>query len=265
MDLHFRVQGQGDPVILMHGLFGSLDNLGLLAKELSKDYQVISVDLRNHGQSPHSPRVSYALMAEDVLNVMHRLNLPRAIVIGHSMGGKVAMKLAQDWPEQVRALVVLDIAPVLYPFRRHDAIFAGLREVAGAPPKSRSEADSLLALHIDTPFVRQFLGKSLYRGEDSRYHWRFHVRALSDNYEAIMGWPNPSVYHGPALLLKGHLSEYVQLEHKDAIVSQFPAMKTHIIANTGHWLHAEKPESVHRHIRQFLTTLAHENHEPLML
>ncbi|UJF18662.1 alpha/beta fold hydrolase [Vibrio sp. SS-MA-C1-2] len=256
MDLNYRIKGEGKTIVLLHGLFGSHDNLAMIAKVLTPQYQVIMIDLRNHGRSPHAPRMSYAAMAEDVVAVLDKLNIDQTTIIGHSMGGKVAMKVAHDWPDRVNGLVVLDIAPIDYKVDRHQEVFAGLRAVAGTTPSSRSEADSLLALHIDEPGVRQFLLKSLVKKPgENHYQWRFNLSALIDNYRSVMGWVEANDYQGPTLFVKGQYSEYILPEHKEKIEQQFPQAKARIIANTTHWLHIEKPDSVNRTIIQFLAEL----------
>ncbi|CAM4015183.1 alpha/beta fold hydrolase [Vibrio neonatus] len=250
--LHYKIQGNGKPMLLIHGLFGSLDNLGLLARDLSQDHQVISVDLRNHGRSPHYPEHTYTSQAADILSLIDELELTYVTLVGHSMGGKVAMKLASLRPELIKQLIVLDMAPVAYHVDRHSNVFAGIQEVAKQKPKLRSEAMSLLAQHIEMEGVSQFLSKSLYKEGDT-LSWRFNYIALQNQYQQIMTWetlaPNPVA----TLFMKGANSDYIQAEHQSSIMQQFPNAKAHIIANTGHWLHAEKPDMVLRVIRKFIT------------
>ncbi|MDX1303184.1 alpha/beta fold hydrolase [Photobacterium sp.] len=254
MNLHYRVEGQGDAVILIHGLFGSSDNLGLLARALKDNYKVISIDLRNHGQSPHTETFTYHEMAGDILTVVEQLDIERFSVIGHSMGGKVAMALTELAAARMNHLIVLDIAPVHYLVHRHQNVFAGLREVANHTVSSRSEAETYLAQHIIEPGVRQFLLKSFAKSENG-YRWRFNVEGLIANYDTIMGWNELPPFDGKTLFIKGQGSEYILPEHREAISKQFPQAKAHMVANTGHWLHAEKPETVNRIILTFLQRL----------
>ncbi|MDW6093481.1 alpha/beta fold hydrolase [Vibrio rhizosphaerae] len=249
--LHYKIEGDGSPVVLLHGLFGSLDNLGLLARDLKNDYQVIRPDLRNHGLSFQTTTHDYALMAEDIAELIRSLNLPPAIIIGHSMGGKVAMKLAASYPQLVSQLVVLDMAPMKYNQRHHDNVFAGLFAVLEQHPSDREAAMQLLAQHIELASVRQFLGKSLYK-EGDHMTWRFQVEALYNNYEHILDWQPIEPVSIPTLFLKGGDSDYINADAQDPIRTQFPEAKAHVIANTGHWLHAEKPQDVLRIIRKFL-------------
>lgn len=249
--LNYKLEGEGHTVVLIHGLFGNLDNLGLLARDLRDDHQVLSVDLRNHGQSLHSDEHNYALMAEDVAALFDHLNLGDVTVIGHSMGGKVAMKLAEVAPNSMAKLVVMDMAPVAYQVRRHDNVFAGLQHVLNTPPTTRAQALAMLAEHIEIDGVRQFLSKSLYK-QGNTLTWRFNVPALLANYDCILGWEPIPLTSIPTLFVKGGDSDYLTTEHQGQVQAQFANAKAHVIANTGHWLHAEKPAEVLRAIRKFL-------------
>ncbi len=249
--LNYKLEGEGHTVVLIHGLFGNLDNLGLLARDLKNDHQVLSVDLRNHGQSFHSNEHSYAAMAEDVKQLLESLHIEKAVIIGHSMGGKVAMKLAEITPRNVEKLVVLDMSPVKYTQRKHDAVIAGLDAVLEKKPVSRNEAMTLLTEHIAEDGVRQFLGKSLTK-QDDHMTWRFNVPSIKDNYLNIIGWESIAQSHIPTLFIKGGNSDYLTTDHQPLIQAQFKYAKAHVIANTGHWLHAEKPTEVLRAIRKFI-------------
>ncbi|MDP4490942.1 alpha/beta fold hydrolase [Vibrio sp. AH4] len=249
--LNYKLEGNGQTVVLIHGLFGSLDNLGLLARDLKNDHQVLSLDLRNHGLSFHCDEHNYALMAQDVNQLLEHLNLNSVIVIGHSMGGKVAMKLADIAAPKIRQLVVLDMSPVAYTQRRHDNVFAGLDAVLAQKPTSRSEVMSILAQHIEMEGVRQFLGKSL-MSDQNVMTWRFNVAALKTHYAEILGWDIIAKCRIPTLFIKGADSDYLTTQHQPMVQSQFSQAKAHVIANTGHWLHAEKPAEVLRVIRKFI-------------
>ncbi|WP_429056017.1 alpha/beta fold hydrolase [Aeromonas jandaei] len=252
--MNFKEQGQGPAVILIHGLFGSLDNLGLLARALSEHYRVISVDLRNHGTSFRSDDMSYPAQAADILALMDHLGLDQAAIVGHSMGGKVGMQLAKLAPARVSQLVVADMAPVAYPHSRHQNVFAGLNATLAARPQSRSDAERILAEHIEIAGVRQFLLKSFAKGDDG-WQWRFNVPALEENYANIMGWPEDErCFEGPVLFIKGGDSDYMQPQYSEAALAQFPAAKVRVIAGTGHWLHAEKPMLFNKLVVDFLST-----------
>ncbi|OBU14884.1 esterase [Photobacterium aquimaris] len=252
MNLHFRAEGKGKTIVLIHGLFGSADNLGLLARELKHHYQVISVDLRNHGLSPHSDQFNYADLAQDIIETLDHLAIDQFDVIGHSMGGKVAMTLAALMPARINHLIVIDIAPVAYTEHRHQNVFNGLREVNLHSIAKRSQAEDYLARYVDDAGVRQFLLKSLTK-TDTGYQWRFNVEGLIANYATIMGWqPAPQPFNGQTLFIKGQLSDYIEPQYRSEIMAQFPHAKAHVVANSGHWLHAEKPTTVNRIIDQFL-------------
>ncbi|NGZ13338.1 alpha/beta fold hydrolase [Vibrio aestuarianus] len=250
--LNYKLEGEGHTVVLIHGLFGNLDNLGLLARDLKTDHQVLSIDLRNHGQSFHSQQHDYTGMAQDVANLLEHLAVDSAIVIGHSMGGKVAMKLTEIAPKKMSKLIVLDMAPVSYHQRRHDNVLAGLKAVIEQQPSSRAKVMSILAEHIELEGVRQFLSKSIAKGNDNVMTWRFNVASIESNYWHILGWQPIATTDIPTLFIKGSESDYLMAEHQPLIQQQFSQAKAHVIANTGHWLHAEKPVEVLRAIRKFI-------------
>lgn len=249
--LNYKIEGQGQPIILLHGLFGNLDNLGLLARDLKVDHQVISLDLRNHGHSFQSEHHDYDRMAKDVVDLLAHLKINNYILIGHSMGGKVAMKVAEAAQSDVKKLIVLDMAPVNYTQSRHDNVFNGLKAVLAQRPTTRKQALDILAQHIEMEGVRQFLGKSLYLAND-HLSWRFNVESLWNNYRHILGWNPIDQISTPTLFVKGGDSDYLTSEHQPEVQKQFSHAKAHVIANTGHWLHAEKPTEVLRTIRKYI-------------
>ncbi|KJY85365.1 histidine kinase [Vibrio galatheae] len=250
--LNYKLEGEGHTIVLIHGLFGNLDNLGLLARDLRSDHQVLSIDLRNHGLSLHSDEHNYRLMAQDVFALLQHLQLNNYTLIGHSMGGKVAMKLAELAETNINKLLVLDMAPVKYTVSRHDNVFDGLKAVIELKPTQRKQALDILAQHIELEGVRQFLGKSLYNNGE-HLAWRFNVTSLWNNYQEILGWQPITPIATPTLFIKGGDSDYLTAEHQLDVQRQFPNAKAHVIANTGHWLHAEKPAEVLRAIRKFIT------------
>ncbi|SQI33781.1 Esterase ybfF [Serratia plymuthica] len=192
MKLHYQLLATDSaalPVVLIHGLFGNLDNLGVLARDLNQQHSVIKVDLRNHGLSPRSAVMTYPEMAQDLLALLDELQLEKAIVIGHSMGGKAAMALTAIAPERVEKLIVIDVAPVDYRTRRHDEIFAALKAVSAAGITQRQQAAELMRSYLQEEGVIQFLLKSFHQGE-----WRFNLPVLIDQYENVTGWQD--VPHG---------------------------------------------------------------------
>jgi len=235
------------PIILVHGLFGSLDNLGVLARDLVTDHDVVQVDMRNHGLSPRSQQMTYPAMAQDLLDTLDELRLERATFIGHSMGGKAVMALSALAPERIDQLVAIDIAPVDYQVRRHDEIFAAINAVSEAHAATRQQAAALMREHLSEEGVIQFLLKSFVEGE-----WRFNVPVLWDQYPHIVGWQTVPAWDKPALFVRGGNSPYVTEAYRDALLAQFPQARAHVIAGAGHWVHAEKPDAVMRAIRRYL-------------
>ncbi|VDZ74371.1 putative esterase/lipase [Atlantibacter hermannii] len=235
------------PIVLVHGLFGSLDNLGVLARELVTDFDIVQVDMRNHGLSPRSDEMNYPAMAQDLLDTLDELSIDKATLIGHSMGGKAVMAATRIAPERIDKLVAIDIAPADYKVRRHDEIFAAINAVTEAGATTRQEAAALMRQHIPEDGIIQFLLKSFAAGE-----WRFNVPALWDQYPHIVGWDTVPAWDHPALFIRGGNSPYVDESHRDALLAQFPQARAHVIAGAGHWVHAEKPQAVVRAIRRYL-------------
>ncbi|AUX72096.1 esterase [Erwinia pyrifoliae] len=251
MNLNFRVQSEQSvtnplPLVLIHGLFGSMDNLGVLARGLKDDRRLIQIDVRNHGGSDWSGEMNYALMAQDVLDTLDGLQVERFDVVGHSMGGKIAMALTALAPERLAGIVAIDIAPVAYRTRHHDQIFSALQAVTAAGLTGRSDAAALMRESIADDGVIQFLLKSFHQGE-----WRFNVPVLWQCYDRLIGWqPQPAWLH-PVLFIRGELSPYLADEYRDELLAQFPQARAHVVAGAGHWVHAEKPDAVLRAIRRF--------------
>ncbi|MGY5957853.1 esterase [Kosakonia sp. BK9b] len=239
------------PVVLVHGLFGSLDNLGILARDLVQDHDVLQVDMRNHGLSPRSDEMNYPAMAQDLRDTLDAHQIEKATFIGHSMGGKAVMALTALAPERIDQLVAIDIAPVNYNVRRHDEIFAAINAVSEAHVTTRQQATAIMREVINEEGVIQFLLKSFADGK-----WRFNVPVLWDQYSQIVGWENVPAWEKPALFVRGGNSPYVTEAYRDALLAQFPQARAHVIAGAGHWVHAEKPDAVMRAIRRYLAEKA---------
>jgi esterase len=251
LSLHYSELGSGaTTVVLLHGLFGAGSNLGALARALAPDYRVISADLRNHGHSPHSATMTLAELAGDVLALLDALAIDRAHLVGHSLGGKVAMQLALNAPSRIGRLVCADIAPVQYR-PHHQGIFAGLQAVDLGALQQRGDADAVLARYVDELPVRQFLLKSLYR-DDEGFHWRFNLAALIADYDEVLAAPTGAPFEGEALFIKGGLSDYLLPEYEPALRALFPGFRVKIIEGTGHWLHGEKPVVFNKLVKDFL-------------
>jgi esterase len=255
IELSYTRQGEGPPLLILHGLYGAGSNWASHAKWLAEHYSVILPDLRNHGGSPHHPDMSYPAMASDLLALLDRLQLPSAIVLGHSMGGKAAMTLALTAPERAQALIVADIAPVSYRQHGHAGIIAALRGLDLAQVSSRSEADAALRGEISSPMVRQFLLTNL-RRDPGGYRWRLPLDVLADQLPLIEGFPElAGRYSGPTLFVHGADSDYVSADARPAIERYFPNAELTAVAGAGHWLHVEQPEPFAQALRGFLQRL----------
>ena len=253
MKLNYSTQGSGKPIILMHGMFGSLSNLGLIGRALLDSYTVISVDLRNHGESPHSLVMDYPCMANDIIDLMDNLGLHQASLLGHSMGGKIAMQIALNHPKQVHKLIVADIAPVDYKPDRHGGVLDGLTVLTEKRPASRREADLLLASYVEEAPVRAFLLKNLSRAEDGKFDLRLNMEGIVANYyDTLTLAPTGEPFSGPTLFIKGENSAYIQDKHRSEVLRLFPNAQLKVIAKTGHWLHSEKPDTFNKIVQDFL-------------
>lgn len=257
MKLNFKQYSvAGEPLLILHGLLGSLGNWGWQSRQLATDFAVTGLDMRNHGGSPHADSMDYASMANDVLEFMDDNTIERCHVLGHSMGGKVAMQLALSAPKRVDRLVVADIAPVTYR-GEHDTIFAGLLAIDLKKIKSRNEADAVLIQYEEDELVRQFLLTNLLRNADGEFYWRVNLPILQSNYAKLRDAPSADgPFEGPVLFVKGALSNYIAEKHRQAILALFPDATTKVIMHTGHWLHAEKPQTFYRIVHDFLTATA---------
>ncbi|MET6676965.1 esterase [Citrobacter amalonaticus] len=256
MKLNIRAQSAQNlhnnyPIVLVHGLFGSLDNLGVLARDLVNDHDIIQVDMRNHGLSPRDPVMNYPAMAQDLLDTLDAQHIEKATFIGHSMGGKAVMALSALAPERIASLVAIDIAPVDYHVRRHDEIFTAINAVTASQAKTRQQAAEIMREHLNEEGVIQFLLKSFVDGE-----WRFNVPVLWEQYPHIVGWETIPAWDHPALFIPGGNSPYVTEAYRADLLAQFPQARAHVIAGAGHWVHAEKPEAVLRAIRRYLNETA---------
>jgi pimeloyl-ACP methyl ester carboxylesterase len=233
--------GQGDPVVLLHGLLGAGQNFGAVQKALAAEgRRVLALDLRNHGASPHAAGMAYAEMAADVAETLQAGGAWPAAVVGHSMGGKVAMALALTRPEGVSRLLVADIAPVTYPTPLFNRYVAAMRAIPLRPGLARREADAALVEAVPNPALRGFLLQNLLLAEDPP-RWRIPLDVIAEQMPVIGGWPDlPGRYDGPVTVLAGDRSDYIQPEHHALFRRHFPAARFESIA-AGHWLHSENP------------------------
>lgn len=252
MNLNYKTFGQGPPLIILHGLFGMLDNWQTVAKQLAEDYTVFIIDQRNHGKSPHDDEFNYEIMAEDLYEFMDDNWIYKAHLLGHSMGGKTVMQFAMMYEEMVDKLIIVDIAPKKYE-GNHQNIFDALFSFNPKDVKSRKEADILLKKYISEFGVRQFLLKNLYRDKTGGYQWKMNLSVIYNNYKNILDTiTTDSTFDKPVLLLRGEQSNYISEEDITNIKVFFPNSIVNTIANTGHWVHADAPNVLLEQVQTFL-------------
>ncbi|MEX1200887.1 MAG: alpha/beta fold hydrolase [Methylophaga sp.] len=252
MSLHYQIAGEGgNPLLLIHGLFGSADNWRGIAKQLSKTRQVISVDLRNHGRSFQHPQQNYPLMTADIADVLAELGIDKVDLLGHSIGGKVAMQFAIDYPSRLNKLIIVDIAPRWYP-DSHSQIFKNLMAVNLAQFSQRNEVDKALATMIPEQAVRSFLLMNLTM-QDGQLAWRINLNHLFCNYPALLQAVTPATpIVQPTLFISGGDSDYIGTEDRQQIHQWFTNVQLLRIANAGHWVHADQPEAFCQTVESFL-------------
>lgn len=250
--LHSKIQGEGKPLIILHGYFGMGDNWKSQANKLSDTYEVHMIDQRNHGRSFHSEDFDYELLVEDLEEYMEYHNLTSAYILGHSMGGKTAMLFAVNNPDMVDKLIVADIAPKNYPPHHHQILDA-LNAVDFSKISLRTEVDDVLKEYIDEEGVRQFLLKNVYRKTKDSLDFRFNLESLTDNNNEV-GEPLPpfTEYDGAVLFLRGANSGYISDDDIPLIHAHFSKAEIETISNAGHWLHAENPVDFLNAVTDFL-------------
>ena len=251
-----QVTGTNSPaLVILHGLFGSANNWRRLARALSSDYPVHALDLRNHGVSPHDMHMTYPDMAGDVVDYLKDALTQPPVLVGHSMGGKTAMRVALGEGSRLARLIVVDIAPVPN-WHEFDNLLDAMSELKTGTLTRRSEADAALRARVPDQSLRQFLLQNLVRGETG-YRWRINLEAIRSNMDAILDFPRPDdwrPFERPTLFIRGEHSDYIRAEHDELIHELFPAARTITIANAGHWLHAEQPQQFLHEVREFLET-----------
>jgi pimeloyl-ACP methyl ester carboxylesterase len=249
--LNHKIFGQGDPIIILHGLFGMLDNWQTIGKKLAEDYMVILVDQRDHGKSKHTDEFNYQVLAEDLRVFMEENWMHEAHIIGHSMGGKTAMQFAVDNPDMIEKLIIVDIGPKAYE-AGHDIIFKALREVEIATVKSRGEVEKSISKYIDDAGVRLFLMKNLQRKKEGGFRWKMNLELLHREYPNIIDAIN---YDGTVdvetLFIYGSKSHYIVPSEIAGIKEIFPHSKFEEV-DSGHWIHAEKPDEFLALVKFFL-------------
>ena len=251
MLLHYKEIGEGKPLVILHGLFGTSDNWQTHAKKLGEYYRVILVDQRNHGHSPWSEDFTYEHLAGDLERLILHLRIDQFTLIGHSMGGKTAMYYSQKYPTRLEKMVIVDIGIKQYPMH-HNEIIKGIKSLDLATISSRSAAEQAMIPFVDSYGVRQFLLKNLYWVEKGKLAWRMNVDVLEREMEEILApIPNIEVWT-PTLFLRGAMSNYILDEDWDAIEEIFPDATLETIENAGHWVHSEQPDEFIEKILGFI-------------
>ena len=252
MRLFHREIGEGKPLIVLHGLFGSADNWLSIAKELGSQFKIYLVDQRNHGQSPHHSEFNYLAMAADLKEWIVEQGIEMPHILGHSMGGKTAMQYCALHGKEMDRLIVVDIGPKAYPVH-HDRILEGLTSMDVANIKSRVDADRHLATYVDEMGIRQFLLKNLTRKQEGGFEWKINLPSIKENIKIIgEELKYNSLIDNTTLFIRGKNSHYILDEDFDFIQGIFPNSVLETVPNAGHWVHAEQPATLLQLVRPFL-------------
>lgn len=259
MKLFFRQYGQPQhpPIIILHGLFGISDNWVSHGKRLAEEgFYVIIPDLRNHGRSPHNKLMNYAAMTEDLHELMEEIHIDRVSLLGHSMGGKIAMKFSLENPEMVEKVVVVDISPRKYhPHKNHSKIIQAVKKVNLNHLFSRKAVEQKLSEMIPEHRIVLFIMKNLHRTKEGKFEWLFNIQAIEEHFDALFeSIESPSQYHGPSLFIKGEKSDYILPDDRTIILQHFPHATIKTIEGTSHWVQAEAPDKFFRIANEFLKT-----------
>jgi esterase len=254
-NLFSKIYGEGQPLIILHGLFGMSDNWTTHAKLFaSKGWQVHAVDQRNHGRSPHMTEHSYEAMAADLEAYIDAHQLEKPVILGHSMGGKTVMNFAVRSPKQIRAAIVVDIAPKAYPIH-HQIYIDAMRGVDFKESRSRKAVESALSSKLNSPGIIAFFMKSLYWKTKEELAWRFNLDALEQNLSMVGEPLEHGYFDAPALFIAGGASGYITEDDHDPILDLFPNAEIRTIEGAGHWVHAEAREAFARLVLEFLDTI----------
>ncbi len=251
MKLNYKEVGEGSPLLILHGLFGSSDNWISIARKLGEKHKVYIIDLRNHGDSPHSNKFSYKVMANDLKEFIEEHSITTFDLMGHSLGGKTAMYYATQYPKLVNKLIIVDIAPREYPVH-HDAIIEGLKAIDLNSIKSRNDADTKLAEYVPILGVRQFLLKNLKRTTEG-FEWKINLEVIQHEIEEVgKSLPADAHYDKPTLFIRGGLSNYILDDDTELINTHFNDAKLVTVKGASHWVHAEKPDAFINEVNLFL-------------
>lgn len=252
MQLNYRLRTSKNknktiPIVMLHGLFGNLNNLGSIAAHLSQYYNIIQIDLRNHGHSPHDEMMNYMIMAQDVLDTLDYLAIMQCFVIGHSMGGKVAMALSIIASKRINKVIVIDIAPIKYDTQKHNKIFEAITYINKHKIQNKNNIFNIMEKNHIRKNIILFLLQSFYQGT-----WIFNFNSIQKNYKNINNWEILQIYRGSILFIKGESSSYINKIGLQSIYEQFPNAYIRTIPNSSHWVHYEHPISVFNLIYKFL-------------
>lgn len=252
MKLNYRLRikdhlKETTPIIMIHGLFGNLNNLGKIANNLSENNYIIQIDLRNHGQSPHAQSMTYIDMAQDIIELLDHLLIKKCIIIGHSMGGKVAMMICMLAAQRIHKAIIIDIAPIQYNMEKYNSIFNAIKCVNKFKITDKITAIRIMKQYISNISLILFLLKSFYQGS-----WNFNFLYIENNYYNIGDWPIFSTWWGSILFIKGENSDYLHDKYICDIYHQFPKANFHNVPNAGHWVHYENSVHVSNIIKNFI-------------
>lgn len=253
MKLAYRKLGEGQPLIILHGLFGMSDNWLTVAKKIARKHTVYLLDQRNHGNSPHTPEFNYDVLVDDLESFIRYHKLVKVRLIGHSMGGKVAMSYALEHADDVERLVIVDIAPKSYDHPFFQEVLEFMLDLDLGRIKSRAEIDEAFKAVIRNTAVRQFILKNLQRGNNHSFRWRINVQSLYDNLHLIFkAITNGRSYKQPTLFVRGGQSDYVLDEDEESIKSLFPLARIVTIPEASHWLHMDAEEAFCQQLKAYL-------------
>ncbi|MFB6305706.1 MAG: alpha/beta fold hydrolase [Flavobacteriales bacterium] len=250
MKLHYREMGEGEPLLILHGVFGSSDNWQTVGKKLSHDFRVFLIDQRNHGRSTHSEEFNYKNMSEDILELIDANDLGKVNMIGHSMGGKTAMCFANDHPERLKSMIVVDIAPKRYE-KHHELILKAMEEVKPETKSGRKEVDKALSKYIEEFSIRQFIMKNLYWKNKDQLGWRLNVSTLRNKQGEVVSALDLDKIYTPTLFIRGEKSDYLKDNDIEYLKEHFLNMNLKTL-NSGHWVHAEAPNEFIDTVRNYL-------------
>ena len=254
MKLFHREFGKGDPLLILHGLFGSSDNWQTLAKKFANDFKVFAIDLRNHGRSFHHEEFDYQVMMHDIVDFVQDNGLDKVSLLGHSMGGKLSMNYALHFPEKVEHLIIIDIAPRKYRVL-HDGIIQALKALDLKLYKKREEVDDALADMLQIFSIRQFLLKNLIRNKNGTFDWKINLNVIDQSIEnLVVEISSDTTFQGKTLFIAGDKSDYIRPVDEEQIHELFPNSQVSYLPDVGHWVHAQAPDLLYQTVMDFINS-----------